>query len=154
MALDKREPATFAALYAPYGDQRRYESTAKNQAARQLAEEWMGWLRQKAGLTSRLGSAGRGQGQVSVRRSVARPSESLATSDALAHRPSQHDQADPGERPGRQEGDRRGVSPPSDDVRPLRQCSGPSRRSPSAATIGTSPNSTTSPSLNSCSARE
>ena len=29
MALDKREPATFAALYAPYGDQRRYESSAQ-----------------------------------------------------------------------------------------------------------------------------
>ena len=29
----------------------RYESTPKIQAARQLADEWMKWLRQKAGLT-------------------------------------------------------------------------------------------------------
>jgi peptidyl-prolyl cis-trans isomerase D len=50
MALEKREPATFTALYAPYGDQRRYESSAQNQAAQQLADEWMKWLRQKAGL--------------------------------------------------------------------------------------------------------
>jgi len=50
MALDKREPATFTALYAPYSDQRRYESSAQDQAGRQLADEWMNWLRQKAGL--------------------------------------------------------------------------------------------------------
>jgi hypothetical protein len=52
MALDKRDPATFAALYAPYSDQGSYESTAKIQAARQLADEWMKWLRQKAGLAN------------------------------------------------------------------------------------------------------
>jgi hypothetical protein len=50
MALDKRDPATFAALYAPYSEVGSYESTAKLQAARQLADEWMKWLRQKAGL--------------------------------------------------------------------------------------------------------
>ncbi len=50
MALDKRDPATFAALYAPYSDQGSYERTAKIQAARQLADEWMKWLREKAGL--------------------------------------------------------------------------------------------------------
>ena len=50
MSLEKREPATFAALYAPYGDQRRYESSAQRQAERELSEEWMTWLRQKAGL--------------------------------------------------------------------------------------------------------
>ena len=50
MALEKREPATFTALYAPYGDQRRYEGSAQNEAGRKLAEEWMNWLRQKAGL--------------------------------------------------------------------------------------------------------
>ena len=50
MALDRREPATFSALYAPYGDQRRYESSTQNQAGRQLVEEWMNWLRRKAGL--------------------------------------------------------------------------------------------------------
>jgi peptidyl-prolyl cis-trans isomerase D len=50
MALEKREPATFTALYAPYGDQRRYESSAQKEAERILADEWMGWLRRKAGL--------------------------------------------------------------------------------------------------------
>ncbi len=51
MALDKREPATFTALYAPYSDKGSYESTARYQAARQLSDEWMKWLRQKAGLS-------------------------------------------------------------------------------------------------------
>ena len=52
MALEKREPATFTTLYAPYGDQRRYESSAQREAERELSEEWMSWLRQKAGLKS------------------------------------------------------------------------------------------------------
>jgi peptidyl-prolyl cis-trans isomerase D len=52
MTLDKREPATFAALYAPYGEQGRFDSTTKYQAARQLADEWMNSLRKKAGLAA------------------------------------------------------------------------------------------------------
>jgi hypothetical protein len=52
MALDRRDPATFAALYAPYGDQRRYESSTRDHEARHRDEEWMGWLRQKAGIKS------------------------------------------------------------------------------------------------------
>ena len=52
MALDRRDPATFAALYAPYGDQRRYESSTRDHEARHLDDEWMGWLRQKAGIKS------------------------------------------------------------------------------------------------------
>jgi peptidyl-prolyl cis-trans isomerase D len=50
MALDRREPATFAALYAPNGDEYRYKRSAYVQASKQLEEEWMGWLRQQAGL--------------------------------------------------------------------------------------------------------
>jgi peptidyl-prolyl cis-trans isomerase D len=50
MALDRRDPATFAALYAPYSDQRRYETTTRDHEVRHLDEEWMGWLRQQAGL--------------------------------------------------------------------------------------------------------
>jgi hypothetical protein len=50
MSLEKRQPATFTTLYAPYGDQRRYESSARKQAEDILADEWMNWLRQKAGL--------------------------------------------------------------------------------------------------------
>jgi peptidyl-prolyl cis-trans isomerase D len=50
MVPDRREPATFAALYAPNGDELRYKMFARDQAARLLDEEWMGWLRQQAGL--------------------------------------------------------------------------------------------------------
>lgn len=50
MTLDRREPATFAALYAPNGDEFRYKMFARDQAARQLDETWMGWLRAQAGL--------------------------------------------------------------------------------------------------------
>jgi hypothetical protein len=50
MALDKREPATFAALYAPYSDSRSYAGLAERHAAHELADDWMKWLRQKAGL--------------------------------------------------------------------------------------------------------
>ena len=52
MTLDRRDPATFAALYAPAGDAFRYESFAKQQADRQLLEKWMGWLRRRAGVAS------------------------------------------------------------------------------------------------------
>ena len=52
MALDKREPATFAALYAPYSDSGSYERTARKHAIEELGDDWMKWLRQKAGLSS------------------------------------------------------------------------------------------------------
>jgi hypothetical protein len=52
MLPDRREPATFAALYAPNGDEYRYKTFAGQQAARQLREQWMGWLRKQAGLES------------------------------------------------------------------------------------------------------
>lgn len=50
MTLDRREPATFAKLYAPYGDERRYRSLAFEEAAKQQSEHWMDLLRQQAGL--------------------------------------------------------------------------------------------------------
>ena len=50
MMLDRRDPATFAALYAPAGDEFRYKSFAKEQADRQLVDNWMGWLRRQAGV--------------------------------------------------------------------------------------------------------
>jgi hypothetical protein len=50
LALDKREPATFTAFYAPYGEQQSYDQTTKIQAGRQLVEEWMKSLRKKAGM--------------------------------------------------------------------------------------------------------
>jgi len=50
MLPDRREPATFAALYAPNGDEFRYKMLARDQAARNLDEQWMGWLRDQAGL--------------------------------------------------------------------------------------------------------
>jgi hypothetical protein len=48
--LDRREPASFSALYAPNGDEFRYKSMAREQASRQQDEQWMSWLRQQAGL--------------------------------------------------------------------------------------------------------
>jgi hypothetical protein len=50
MTLDRREPATFAALYAPNGDEFRYKMFAREQAGRQLVDHWLGWLRQQAGV--------------------------------------------------------------------------------------------------------
>jgi hypothetical protein len=51
LTLDRREPATFAALYAPNGDEFRYKLVAREQAERDLIEHWMGYLRQQAGLS-------------------------------------------------------------------------------------------------------
>jgi peptidyl-prolyl cis-trans isomerase D len=50
MVLDRRDPATFSALYALAGDEYRYKSLAKEHADRQLLENWMGWLRRQAGV--------------------------------------------------------------------------------------------------------
>jgi peptidyl-prolyl cis-trans isomerase D len=52
MTLERREPATFAALYAPNGDELRYKTSAQRQAGRQLIDDWMAWLRRQAGLKS------------------------------------------------------------------------------------------------------
>jgi peptidyl-prolyl cis-trans isomerase D len=52
MTLDRREPATFSSLYAPNGDEFRYKTLAREQAAKQQEQQWMGWLRQQAGLKS------------------------------------------------------------------------------------------------------
>jgi peptidyl-prolyl cis-trans isomerase D len=51
MVPERREPATFAALYAPNGDELRYKMFARDQAGRVLDEDWMGWLRDQAGLS-------------------------------------------------------------------------------------------------------
>jgi hypothetical protein len=51
MALDKRDPATFATLYyTPNSEEFRYKMVARQQAERDLVDHWMGWLRQEAGL--------------------------------------------------------------------------------------------------------
>lgn len=50
MTLDRREPATFAALYAPNGDEYRYKSMSRDAAARRLDDQWMSWLRKEAGI--------------------------------------------------------------------------------------------------------
>jgi peptidyl-prolyl cis-trans isomerase D len=47
---DRREPATFAALYSPNSDEFRYKAMARETAARRQDAQWMGWLRQQAGL--------------------------------------------------------------------------------------------------------
>jgi peptidyl-prolyl cis-trans isomerase D len=50
MTLDRREPATFAKLYAPFGDERRYRGLAFEQAVKQQSQHWMSLLRLQAGL--------------------------------------------------------------------------------------------------------
>jgi peptidyl-prolyl cis-trans isomerase D len=67
MTLDRREPATFAALYAPYGEELRYRLYATRQAGRQLADQWMGWLRQQAGVTPDWVPADEAKGESSRR---------------------------------------------------------------------------------------
>jgi hypothetical protein len=50
MTLERREPATFASLYAVNGDEFRYKYSTQREAARRLEENWLGWLRKQAGL--------------------------------------------------------------------------------------------------------
>jgi peptidyl-prolyl cis-trans isomerase D len=51
LSLERREPATFAALYAaPNNDEYRYKISAQRQATRQIGDDWMVWLREQAGL--------------------------------------------------------------------------------------------------------
>jgi peptidyl-prolyl cis-trans isomerase D len=51
VTLDRRESATFSALYAaPNNDEFRYKNMARELASRQQDEQWMGWLRRQAGL--------------------------------------------------------------------------------------------------------
>jgi hypothetical protein len=50
MTLDRREPATFTALYASGGEEFRYKQMAFERAIKQQDEQWMSWLRQQAGL--------------------------------------------------------------------------------------------------------
>ena len=49
---DRREPATFSALYAPNGDEFRYKTLAREEAAKHQEQQWINWLRQRAGLKS------------------------------------------------------------------------------------------------------
>jgi peptidyl-prolyl cis-trans isomerase D len=50
LTLDRREPATFTALYAPNSDEYRYRGMAREKAAKHQDDQWMGWLRRQAGL--------------------------------------------------------------------------------------------------------
>ncbi len=52
MALERRDPATFASLYAPNSDAFRYQKQARDQADRQFLDDWMAWLRHEAGVPS------------------------------------------------------------------------------------------------------
>ena len=126
--------------------------------------EWMGWLRQQAGLKptgfhpTRPGASRRPTTSASIahwlrlNRQIGRwrgceHASSFDQRNVLA----QDDQADPGDRPGRQEQrrPRRG----STHARVSRSVAvlGPRSRKPSATTSGTRPNKIMSPSLNSCS---
>ena len=48
--VESGDTATFAALYAPAGDEFRYKSFARERAERQLMESWMSSLRGQAGV--------------------------------------------------------------------------------------------------------
>lgn len=50
MVPERREPVTFASLYAPNGDEYRYKRLANEQAARRLDQQWMSSLRKDAGI--------------------------------------------------------------------------------------------------------
>lgn len=50
LTQERREPASFAALYSPNGDEFRYKAMARDEAAREQDKQWMGWLREQAGL--------------------------------------------------------------------------------------------------------
>ena len=50
MTLDRREPATFAALYAPSGDEYRYKRQMLLEQMLKQQDQWMSWLRHQAGL--------------------------------------------------------------------------------------------------------
>ncbi len=50
MVLERRDTATFAALYAPNGEEFRFKSLAREQADRQLINDWMASLRREAGV--------------------------------------------------------------------------------------------------------
>lgn len=50
ITLDRREPANFAALYAPTGEEFRFKMLVNQEAGRQQDEYWMGRLREQAGL--------------------------------------------------------------------------------------------------------
>ncbi|HZW32670.1 MAG TPA: hypothetical protein VFF52_18300, partial [Isosphaeraceae bacterium] len=68
LTADHREPATFAALYAPNGDEFRYKFMAREQAGRQLVDHWMDWLRQQAGLKPDWVPADEAKGEAAGRR--------------------------------------------------------------------------------------
>jgi len=51
ITLDRREPASFAALYAPTGEEFRFKTLVDQEARRQQDEFWMNRLREQAGLT-------------------------------------------------------------------------------------------------------
>jgi len=50
ITLDRREPASFAELYAPTGEEFRFKMLVNQEASRQQDEFWMGRLRAQAGL--------------------------------------------------------------------------------------------------------
>jgi hypothetical protein len=50
LTLNRRDPASFAALYAPNGDYIRYQRETYLTALKRRDDEWMGALRKKAGL--------------------------------------------------------------------------------------------------------
>jgi len=50
ITLDRREPASFAELYAPTGEEFRFKMLVNQEANRQQDEYWMGRLREQAGL--------------------------------------------------------------------------------------------------------
>jgi hypothetical protein len=67
LTLDRRLPASFAALYAPNGDYVRYQREAQMRAAENRDQQWMGRLRQQAGLDPNWVPSDEAKGESSTR---------------------------------------------------------------------------------------
>ena len=161
MVPERREPATFAALYAPNGDELPPQDVGRPTGGPGAPGALDGLAPKASGPGKRLGSSRRGQGQVVVRRRCLTHGDwttNLEVEDCsalrsrrarLPQRLSQDDQGDPGDRPGHHENDRRPYGSTRAWPRALAVDLGPNTRRTNATANGTSPNKTMSPSLNS-----
>ena len=67
VALDRRLPASFALLYAPNGDYIRYQREAMTHAMQDRDQQWMGRLREQAGLDPKWVPSDEARGESSSR---------------------------------------------------------------------------------------
>ena len=67
LTLDRRLAAPFAVLYAPNGDYVRYQREAMTQASQERDQQWMGRLREQAGLDPHWVPSDEAKGEASAR---------------------------------------------------------------------------------------